>query len=307
MKRSILSAIAVLLAVLPAAAQLSREEYKDKYDRQVRAVGYAGLGVETILDRWGNVYPDDCDMLEGRFFFDLTRARSSKTLRSPKARYMGREPLMTLKDSLGAPVYFYEEEFYEDSLFNSALGYMGRAAELRPEEFLYRAHMLNSIIQKEKEEPVMSVEELDALISYDKACSPSWTYRSQPAGESFFPDAVQDYCSLYFEIGSPKSYAAMRRISERMIKLYPNRLEFLSNMGMYWKVAENNPKKALAVYKKVLSKDRDNYQAAKNGFTVARSLKDTKFQKTCLETVARVSPSESERMSAESILKAMSK
>lgn len=303
MKRVLLVLMGALLALQPVSAQLSSAEYKEKYDRQVRAVGYAGLGVETILEHWGNVHPDDPDMLEGRFFFDLTRARSTKMLRSPKAKYMGREPVMTLKDSTGTPVYFYEEEFYADSLFACAIRHLDRAAALRPEEFLYRSHLLNALIAKEKEEPVLSVEELDALIGHDKATRPKWTFRGQATEPEFFADVVQDYCRLYYDIGTPKSYAAMRRISERMIKLYPARLEFQTNMGAYWRTAENNPKKALAVYKKVLAKDKDNYQAAKNGFLTARSIDDRKMQKTCLETLVRVSPQESERLSAEALLK----
>lgn len=303
MKKRLFTLLVLLsAAVLPAAAQLSSAEYKERYDRQVRAVGYAGLGVETILERWGNVYPDDPDMLEGRFFFDFTRARSTKMLRTSKSGYMGREPLMALKDSTGAPVYFYEEEFYDDSLFNSALRFLDRAASLRPDEFLYRSHLLNAQIAREKEDPVLSVEELDALISYDKARHPAWTFRGQETAQDFFVGVVQDYCRLYFEIGSPKSYAALRRLSERMIKLYPARMEFQNNMGSYWRTAEKNPKKAAAIYKKVLSRDKDNYMAAKNGYLAARSTGDRKFQKTCLETLSRVSPQESERLSAEALL-----
>lgn len=304
MRIRIVTAVLLLLAAFPAAlAQPSAAEYKEKYDRQVRAVGYTGVGVETILERWEAAYPDDPDMLEGRFFFDLTRARSKKMLRTSKPRYMGREPVLTLKDSTGAPVYLYEEEFYDDSLFNVALRSLDRAALLRSDDFLYRAHLLNAQIAREKEEPVLSVEELDALISYDKARRPKWTYRGQETEPDFFAGVVQDYCRLYFDIGSPKSYAALRRISERMVKLYPSRMEFLCNLGAYWRVAENNPKKALPYYKKVLSREKDNYLAARNGYLAARSVGDKKFQKTCLEVLARVSPQEAERLSAEAMLK----
>lgn len=252
MKKRFFTSIILLLAVLqPAVAQLTTEEYKEKYDRQVRAVGYAGLGVETILDRWESVYPEDTDMLEGRFFFDLTRARTTRMHRSPKPKYMGKKPLLALKDSTGAPVYFFEEEFYDDSLFLRAMGFLERAVALKPEEFQFRAHQINSLMGKEKEMPVLSVEELDALISYDHARHPQWTFRGEAAKENFFPSVVQEYCRLYFEIGSPASYAAFRRISERMYKLYPDHPEFLSNMASYWQVAENNPKKAQAVLKKV--------------------------------------------------------
>lgn len=255
MKLRLLAVAALCLATFQSAlAQLSPAEYKEKYDRQVKALGYAGIGVETILDRWGSVYPDDTDMLEGRFFFDLTRSRSTKVRRSPKPRFMGKEPLMTLKDSTGAPVHFFEEEFYADSLFAAALRSLERASALKPDEFLYRAHLLNSLIAKEKEQPRLSVEELDALISYDKARSPQWTYKGQEMTPGFFGDVVQEYCRLYLDIDTPESYEALRRISERMVKLYPARTEFPLNLASYWELAKNNPRKGAAIRKKVNAK-----------------------------------------------------
>lgn len=250
-----------LAALQPAFAQLTSAEYKEKYDRQVRAVGYAGLGVETILERWASVHPDDTDMLEGRFFFELTRARSTKVLRSPKPKYLNRDPLLTLKDSTGAPVYFFEEEFYDDSLFTCAIRCLERATALQPDEFLYRAHLVNSHNAREKEQPRLAVEELDALISYDKARHPAWTYRGNPTSESFFTDVVQEYCRLYRGIGSPEGYEALRRISERMIKLYPERTEFQLNMAHYWNEAKNNPRKAISICKKILSRHKEEEAA----------------------------------------------
>lgn len=294
--------LVALCVPLCSLAQPSAGEFKEKYDRQVRNTGFDGVGVETILDRWEAAFPDDCNMLEGRFLFYLTRSRTVGTLRSPKDRFMGKEPLMSLKDSLGNPVNFYEEEFYSDSLFNIAVRFISRAILLEPHEFLYRADLLNAQIAREKEEPLVSVEELDALITYDKTRSPKWKYRSGDTEEGFFASVVQEYCRLYFDIGSESSYAAFRRISERMCKLYPKRLEFLSNLGSYWKVAGKNPGKALGYYKKVLSKDPHNYVAAKNCYMLARSAGNVKAQKSYLAIIAESSPSEAERLSAKTLL-----
>lgn len=303
-KRTALLLIAICAPLL-SLAQPSAAEFKEKYDRQVRNTGYDGVGVETILDRWEAAFPDDCNMLEGRFLFYLTRSRTVGTRRSPRDRFMGKEPVMSLKDSLGNPVHFFEEEFYSDSLFNIAIRFVSRAILLEPHEFLYRADLLNAQIAREKEEPLVSVEELDALISYDKAHNPKWKFRSGDTEEGFFASVVQEYCRLYFDIGTERSYAAFRRISERMCKLYPKRLEFLSNLGSYWKVAGNNPGKALGYYKKVLSKDPRNYVAAKNCYIIARSQNNLKAQKTYLAIIAETSPSEAERLSAKTLLESM--
>ena len=52
----ILTAVAATLCVL-ASAQTTAEEFKGRYERLVRAVGYSGVGIETLLDRWEEASP----------------------------------------------------------------------------------------------------------------------------------------------------------------------------------------------------------------------------------------------------------
>ncbi|MBO4447710.1 MAG: hypothetical protein J5764_06260 [Bacteroidales bacterium] len=300
--RIILTIALIFLGGTLAYAQLTSEEYREKYQLQIRNAGFAGIGVETILDRWGRLYPDDCDMLEGRFFFWLTKARTTEVKPMARRTYMGKKPVVTLKDSLGANVNYFEVESYDDSLFSLAIKPLNKAISLKENEFHYRASLINAQMAREGENPLISVEELESLIAYDYAGKPSWSYNGEPVNADFFPGVVQEYCRLYFEIGSPASYEAMRRISEKMLKLYPSRVEFLTNMGSYWKVAKNNPKKALDCYQKALKKDTDNYVAVKNCYLLAKASGKKKDQIKYLEMLAKVSPSESEKISAAALL-----
>ena len=63
MKRFLVILPALLLLAVQNSAAQSAAEYKSAYERQVRMLGQAGVGVETILDRWAEAAPDDCDML----------------------------------------------------------------------------------------------------------------------------------------------------------------------------------------------------------------------------------------------------
>ena len=56
MKRFIVF-ITLTLACVNVSAQLTSEEYKAKYERHVKNVGYDGVGVETLLDNWENPIP----------------------------------------------------------------------------------------------------------------------------------------------------------------------------------------------------------------------------------------------------------
>ena len=53
-----LSALAAAVCAV-ASAQTTAEEFQARYDRLVRNVGYSGVGVETLLDRWGEAFPGD--------------------------------------------------------------------------------------------------------------------------------------------------------------------------------------------------------------------------------------------------------
>lgn len=67
MKRLILLTVSVLLSAAAFAQDLTAEEFLARYERLVRNVGYAGVGVETLLDRWEEAYPDDMNVPVARF------------------------------------------------------------------------------------------------------------------------------------------------------------------------------------------------------------------------------------------------
>ena len=86
--RRIFTISALLLLALAAWGQNDAEGFKARYDRHVRAVGSAGVGVETILDRWEAAFPDDPAMLEGRYKFCLAMSVNSSVVARDRARYL---------------------------------------------------------------------------------------------------------------------------------------------------------------------------------------------------------------------------
>ena len=66
MKR-ILTFLLALALPLTLLAQTPQEDYVRRYNNLVSRVGPAGVGVETLLDRWAEEYPDDTQQLLARF------------------------------------------------------------------------------------------------------------------------------------------------------------------------------------------------------------------------------------------------
>ena len=54
-----LTILCLLLCCFVSNAQNDAAAHAARYQRQVRNVGAAGVGVETLLDRWEADFPDD--------------------------------------------------------------------------------------------------------------------------------------------------------------------------------------------------------------------------------------------------------
>ena len=302
--------IAITAAVLLAAAawgQTDAAGYKARYDRQVKMVGSAGVGVETILDRWEEAFPDDPAVYEGRYKYYLTKSMSNSVVSKDRNRYLGMEPVLTLKDSTGKDVFFFEDKVFVDSLFAKSQSAMDKAAALAPNELAYRVDKVTSLMLYEKESPDMATQELLKLIDYQKSSKPEWTYYGLPVDEETFIQTVQEYCYNFFKFASPGSYEAFRTVSEAMLKQYPKNTGFMSNLGSYWLVYKQNNKKALGWYNKVLKIDPKDYTAAKNCVIMARKEKNTKLEKKYLPVLMEATDSETERAACNARLESLQK
>lgn len=256
-------AVVFLLPFFSATAQLPADYYKSQYERQVKQLGAAGVGVETILDKWQRTYPEDTDMLEGRFAYFLTKSQKVEMVRKMERKYLGLKPSLELKDSLGVPYYYFQVPVYTDSLFALSASAIEKAISLRPCELKYHIDKISALVSYEKESPDMAEAAVMALIDKHEAHTP-WTYEGEPQNEDFFQDLIQEYCFTFYSTGTPRSYDAFYKVSERMSKLYPKSAVYVSNMGSYWLIAKDNPKKAMTFYKKALKIDPEDYSAKRN-------------------------------------------
>ena len=122
MKKLLLLTVAIVMAVLSASAQTkpTQKEYSDRYQLLVSKLGIDGVGIETLLQNWAKDYPDDTDMLLGKFSYYLTKSRSSTYEIKETNRYLGNEPIIQMKDSLGKNVNYFQINSY--NLINSRSG-----------------------------------------------------------------------------------------------------------------------------------------------------------------------------------------
>ena len=306
MKRIVLTILSVI-TLLPLSAQTktTQKEYLDRYQLLVSKLGASGVGIETLLKRWGKDYPEDTDMLLGKFTYYLAKCQTSSIEVMDAAKYLGNAPTLTLKDSLGRDVNYFQVVSYDDELFGKATQAIDKAIELNPDRLDLRLFKISALIGYEKDSPDMALAGLKALIDYNGHSHPKWEYPEVESGEDLFPSVMQEYCYAFFKIGTPHCFEAFKELSEKMLGYYPNNTVYMTNIGSYYLVCKHDSKAALKMYNKVLKKSPDDYTAIKNCVLLARSDKNTKLERKYLPMLIRFTTDESERLSAQARLDAL--
>lgn len=296
----------ILLSLLCVTISAQTVNYEQRYDLLVSQFGPSGVGVETVLDNWARTDSTNVKLLTARFRYYFTKAQTSQVVTKPQKKYLGMDPLLSLKDSTGTDVYYYQESFFDDEIYGKALKAVDKAIALYPEHLDFRFLKANAYISYEKESPDMALAYLLALADDEASRKRIWMYDGEGVENGFFEEAMQEYCYSFYSIASPKAYDAFLKLSEKMHTLHPDNAGFLNNIGSYHMVVDQDYKSALKYYGKVLKKYPQDYTAMKNSMIAARRLKNQKLEKKYLQMIAAHGP-ENEREQAQMRLEAMKK
>ena len=305
MKR-ILTFLVALALPLTLLAQTPQEDYVRRYNNLVGRVGLAGVGVETLLDRWAEDYPEDLQQYLARFSFWFTKAQTTSVIQLPQDRYLGREPLLPMTDSLGRKNNFFEDTAYDDEMFGQALDALDKAIALEPKKLDLRLLRIDALTAYEKGSPDMALSALKALVDENYKQHPAWTHESlEKVDDEVFDALIQDYCFTFFRLGTDSSAEAFKSLSEHMLTYKKDDPMFLDNLGSYWLVTKKDYRKAQKYYDQVLKKHPDDNTAIRNGILLARNKKDVKLEKKYLAMMAQHGATETDKASAAGRLQAL--
>ena len=299
----ILSLLALCVSV---SAQTESERFEQKYDLLVSRLGPAGVGVQVVLDNWQKVDSTNAKMLFGRFSYFFTKAQEPQVVTKPSKKYLGMDPILTLKDSLGNDVNYYQISVFDDDMYGKAIMAADKAAAVWPDKLDFRFMKANAYIAYEKESPDMALAYLLSLADENLRRKASWEYEGEKADQKFFQDAMQEYCYSFYAIGTPAAYEAFRALSEKLTVLFPDNMGYMNNIGSYYLIAKEDYKSAYKYYNKVLKKQPDENTAIRNCVLAARKQKNVKLEKKYLEMMLKYG-SESEKLQAQGRLASLGK
>ena len=302
--RNIFAAI-MLLAASVLSAQTPSERYEQKYNMLVSQFGPAGIGVETVLDNWAKVDSTNAKLLLARFDLLFNKAQSVNVVMKDSKKYLGMDPILTLKDSLQRNVYCYQETFFDDDLYGRSIKAIDKAISVWPDRLDFRFVKANALIAYEKESPDMAMNYLKSLVAEASRRSDDWDYAGTKVGKDFISDAMQEYCYSLYAIGSAQSRDAFLELSELLSGIFPDNLQFVNNMGSYYLLKEDY-KTALKHYSKVLKKSPEDYTAIKNSALAFRKMQNVKLEKKYLQMLEKYGP-ENEALAAKARLEALDK
>lgn len=309
MKR-IVTLLICLACLLPLSAQenLSKEEFLRRYSNLIGRVGPSGVGVETLLDKWEEAWPDDTNHMLARFSFCFNRCQKSTLVAMDRDRFMGQPPLLPMTDSLGNKVNYFEVYEYDDDLFAAANSAISKAIAARQNRLDWRFLKIDALMAYEKEKPEMALQELKALADFNFTRKPDWEHEQMEGtvNQEQFKTLLQDYCAALFRIGSDSSAEAFRILSEHLLTYCKDEPMYLDNLGSYYLV-KRDYKKARKYFDQVLKKHPGDMTALKNSILMARTLKDQKLEKKYLALMAANGETETDRASAQARLDAYGK
>ena len=304
MKRLVLFVWAMGVALTSSAQTSAR--FEQRYDLLVSQFGPAGVGVETVLDNWAKVDSTNAKMLQGRFTYLFTKAQNPQVEARPVKKYLGMDPVLTLKDSLGNDVNYFQISVFDDEMYSKAVMAADKAVALWPDVLDFRFMKANAYIAYEQESPDMALAYLLSLADENQRRTSSWEYDGEKADQQFFQDAMQEYCYSFYSIGTPAAYEAFRTLSEKLSVLFPDNPGYVNNIGSYYLIAKEDYKSAYKYYNKVLKKHPDDYTAIRNCVLAARKQQNVKLEKKYLEMMLKYG-SESEKLQAEARLAMLKK
>lgn len=250
-------------AFFSAAAQ-PNQNYLSLYNKLVDRVGFSGVGVDNLLNKWYKADSLDLNVMVARFNYHYSKSVRDTVISTTAKKYLGKAPIMTLKDTAGVAYNYFNESLFNETEFGNALRFLDKAIALDNTRMDLHILKANALLSFEKDSPDLTLEFLKDIAAKNYGKSYKWSYPDMELDKDYISALMQDYCYEFYKLGTPQGYEAFRILSEAMTKYEPKNPGFVNNLGSYYYVVKGKTSKAKKFYTKALKLDPEDAIAKKN-------------------------------------------
>lgn len=195
------------------------------------------LGQRMLLTEWSETTPDDPELYVSYFSYYIYKSRNEKIrpVNNP-----GRGKYLPLKDSTGQiNGYMYGEATYDPDYLIPGFERIDEGIQKFPDRLDMRfgkIHMLGQIHDYDS-----FTTEIVKCISYSGVNKNAWLWTlNEPVKnpKEFLQTNVQTYVNHLFSYGDVQA-KNVRRIAEETLRVYPDHIMSLSNLGITYILEEN--------------------------------------------------------------------
>jgi tetratricopeptide (TPR) repeat protein len=226
MLKTISFSIALTLSTILAVCQ----DYAGQFESLLSGNDTSAQG--KVLTEWAKASPKDPELFIAYFNFYVRKSMSEVvSLDNTQKNY---DALALNDTATGNPVAFLNSsKKYKPEVLQTGFHYINQGIDLFPKRLDMRFGKIYILGQAENYTEF--TKEIVAAIDYGVKINNSWLWKEGKLLENpkaFFLSSLQDYVATIYNTEDDSLLPLMRRISEAVIKYYPDHVESLSNVAL---------------------------------------------------------------------------
>jgi len=221
-------------------AQTFKEQFNDLVSKKDT------LAVQQFLDKWEHADSNDPELYVAYFNYFIKKSKKEIVRLDNNPKDKEGFKIMDKDSSKKEPVaYLYGDTYYESDLLKKGFDYIDKGIEKYPNRLDMRFGKIYMLGETEDYEKFTT--EIIKTVDYSSINKNKWTWSdNKPLDDSkdLLLSSIQDYQVQLYNTENDDLLDNMKRISEAVLKHYPDHVESLSNLSIVF-MLQNQHDKAL--------------------------------------------------------------
>ncbi len=244
-KQSIILLFCLALCINQASAQNFKQQFNDLVSKKDT------IGQAELLEKWEKINNDDPELYVAYFNYYFLKSRKEvvRIDNSPKGDKVLQ--IMDNDTSNKKPIaYMYGDVYYDPEILKEGYKYIDKGIEKNPARLDMRFGKVYTYGQTNDYENFTA--EIITTINYSAIIGNNWLWSENKPVEDpvkFMLGCIQDYIRQLYETQNDSLLEDMKRISEAVLKYYPDHVESLSNISVVYTMRKEYDKALMYLLK----------------------------------------------------------